>query len=254
MKNGKAFAVILAALVMALVFCVGGFCETAPAEVETATILGSWKLIEMTSEGTVIDAEMLAAFGMDITMTFQEDGKVLGTIGSGDDAEVSEAEYSIADGKLTFDGTTVNYEIVDDILTLFDEDTSMKLQRVAEDAEVVTDAPQEEPQEEPKEDAPVVVDSELVGTWKVIEMTQGGVTMSGEDMELYGMSITMIFAEDGKFTVINGTGDNAESAETTYTVEDGCIVANGYSDPYEITDGVLTIVEGDNTIKLQKQE
>jgi hypothetical protein len=93
--------------------------------------------------------------------------------------------------------------------------------------------------------------SNIVGVWKLVKLSGGGLELSGDQLEAFGMTGTIEFKSDG--TGVTKMGDdetpfkyNASSNMLTDT-------ETGESISYTIENGQLTVSEEDSTMVFEKQ-
>ena len=183
---------------------------------------GGYILDSMTMEGTTIDAEMLASLGMTAYIEFFEDGT--GTIDLMGETE----DFEWEDDTIYADGEALTFTLEGDVLTVTDGDGVMVF-HAREKPETPIVIPTE----------PIVYPDELPeGRYYLIEASNGGTTVSGDDLVATGLSDTYIeFRADG-------TGEIGIMGETEEFTWEGTVMTDSIGETQTYTyDGTCVFFE-----------
>lgn len=183
---------------------------------------GCYILDSMTMEGTTIDAEMLASFGMTAYIEFYEDGTgIVDLMGETED-------FDWEDNTIYADSETLTFTLDGDTLTITDDEGEMVF--------VAGEKP-ETPIVTPTE--PVDYPDELPeGRYALIEVTVSGTTFSGDDLTASGLSDAYIaFRADG-------TGELSAMGETEEFTWEGTVMTDSIGETQTYTyDGTYVSIE-----------
>ncbi len=188
---------------------------------------GGYILDSMTMEGTTIDAEMLASLGMTAYIEFFEDGT--GTIDLMGETE----DFEWEDDTIYADGEALTFTLEGDVLTVTDGDGVMVF-HAGEKLETPIVIPTE----------PIVYPDELPeGRYYLIEASNGGTTVSGDDLVATGLSDTYIeFRADG-------TGEIGIMGEIEEFTWEGTVMTDSIGDVLTYTyDGTEVSFEAEGTV------
>ena len=189
--------------------------------------VGGYILDSMTMEGTTIDAEMLASLGMTAYIEFFEDGT--GTIDLMGETE----DFEWEDDTIYADGEALTFTLEGDVLTVTDGDGVMVF-HAGEKPETPIVIPTE----------PIVYPDELPeGRYYLIEASNGGTTVSGDDLVATGLSDTYIeFRADG-------TGEIGIMGEIEEFTWEGTVMTDSIGDVLTYTyDGTEVSFEAEGTV------
>ena len=196
-----------------------------PAEPEGP--VGCYILQSMTMDGETIDAETLETAGMVAYLEFYADGTgVADLMGDTDD-------FTWADGEVYSEDEVLTYTLDGDTLTLTDGDGVMVFV-AGEKPEMPTVSPTE----------PVVYPDELPeGRYYLTEASNGGTTVSGDDLVAAGLSDTYIeFRADG-------TGEIGFMGDVEEFTWEGTVMTDSIGDVLTYTyDGTEVSLEAEGTV------
>ena len=89
----------------------------------------------------------------------------------------------------------------------------------------------------------------IVGTYKLVEMSEGDYTIDADMLEQMGENASIIVNEDKTFKM---TALDEDDDETVGTYDDKEFTANGEGIAYEYADGTLTLKEDDMKMIFKK--
>ncbi|MGM9523657.1 MAG: hypothetical protein ACI3VU_04515 [Faecousia sp.] len=188
--------------------------------------VGCYILDSMTMEGTTVDAEQLSALGMSAYIEFYEDGT--GIVDLMGDIE----DFEWEDDKIYDDGETLTFTLEGDVLTVTDGEGVMVFHagEKPETPTVIPTEPIEYPDELPE------------GRYVLIEASNNGTTISGDDLVATGLSDTYIeFRADG-------TGEIGIMGEIEEFTWEGTVMTDSIGDVLTYTyDGTEVSFEVEGT-------
>ena len=129
---------ITAIICAAVMLAASVFAGTAFAA-EKEDIAGTWYISKMVQSGIEMDASSIAAMGMNMILTLNEDGTAVMEM-SGSLEEAEEGTWSFEDGIIDF-GAEMTYTFEDGLLSLAQDDALIVFSREAAEAAAVSLAP-----------------------------------------------------------------------------------------------------------------
>ena len=221
----KLFAVLLA---LAMLLSVAAFAEAAD-------VVGTWYLNELVTEGSSLSP---ATFGMEMSMTLNEDGTASAATVQGEETEEESGTWSIDGTTVTVDlnGSAQAFEFADGALSAEMDGMTMVFGQEKVEGEVYVPA---EPVEAAQED--------FAGSWTATKVGFGDTYFDWAIMaDMFGDPLTAVI--DGTTLTLNGFMFSGEAIEMAYDA--GALAFSAEDPDAQMVAGVTAQILEDGAMKL----
>jgi len=194
----KKYRIIVLALVLVLmmVACSNQKAESTAEPTDEpkkdSSLVGTWMINAVEGKGQSFNATMLAAFGIQITFDFHEDG-IVDITAYGD---TTSGMYTFADNVVVVTDDTGDtkgvYDPETDTIVLDDDGEMLTLVRTGSEASI-------EPTQEPEQTPVDMTAEKVVGTWNLSKAKANGITLPASQL---GFEMSFTFNEDGSASML----------------------------------------------------